>query len=258
MSARESRTSPARPGPWGCVLVLGYNAMAVDCYVLARDPGALAHAVRRSCQIKAAVVGQDLRDLLELELLPVAQLKRQLLRERQLAQRRGDAVTPVKVHAERRPNEGHRHAGAIELLAAGPLAVDELEQLEVRHAPQVAPRVVDLLAPQLAQEFGEGLLCEVVAIGVRDLAAKESQQSRVQLGRQLAGPGGVILGSVGRHLRVLGVDVPGAGHRGSRSVKSHGDGSLWAPSVALPPSAAPKAGSQPVRAQIGHPGRSTG
>lgn len=37
--------APARPGPWGCVLVLGYNPMAVDCYVLARDPGDAAVAV---------------------------------------------------------------------------------------------------------------------------------------------------------------------------------------------------------------------
>ena len=45
-AAPAPAAAPARPGPWGCVMVFGYaSATAVACHVLQRDPGDAAVAV---------------------------------------------------------------------------------------------------------------------------------------------------------------------------------------------------------------------
>ena len=48
-------------GPIADMAFLGWIEDNIDA-LLARDPAALAHAIRRSCEIKAAVVGQDERE----------------------------------------------------------------------------------------------------------------------------------------------------------------------------------------------------
>ena len=65
-------TLPAREIAAGLAEVIKYGAIADDAFLgwlevhlddlLARDAAALAHAVRRSCEIKAEVVGQDERE----------------------------------------------------------------------------------------------------------------------------------------------------------------------------------------------------
>jgi 3-dehydroquinate synthase len=66
------RTLPQRELVAGLAEVIKYGPIADETFfawlesnldkLLARDPNALAHAVRRSCEIKAAVVGQDERE----------------------------------------------------------------------------------------------------------------------------------------------------------------------------------------------------
>jgi len=65
-------TLPARELAAGLAEVIKYGPIADDAFfgwierempaLLARDPAALAHAVQRSCEIKAAVVGEDERE----------------------------------------------------------------------------------------------------------------------------------------------------------------------------------------------------
>src|SRR5690606_29321039 len=65
-------TLPERELSAGLAEVIKYGAVADDAFLgwiednlaalRVRDPGVLAHAIRRSCELKAAVVGQDERE----------------------------------------------------------------------------------------------------------------------------------------------------------------------------------------------------
>ena len=102
------------------------------------------------------------------------ELKRDLTLGRQLAQRVEQLVAPIEARAQGRLRTHDAVDRRVKLGARRPLAGDVLERLHPGDPPEVGPRVVELLLAALLDEDEEGLLDQLVAVGLRDLRAEEA------------------------------------------------------------------------------------